>query len=130
LLDADQILRHILQSDVSQVLIILNLVEDRAPDWHLSRTMGGATLVPGDDVAHPGSWERTLISLRKSSKRRNFCLQGGRNRALSVSVYAVAGGTIVPENLGSVQRKTCALIRSSGWLNVLVRQESLATCEP
>ena len=36
LLNTDQILRHILQPDISQVLIIFNLVEDRAPDGHFS----------------------------------------------------------------------------------------------
>lgn len=130
MLDADQKFRHILQPDVSQVLIVFNLVEDRAPNGHLSGTVGGVILVPGDDAAHPGSRKRTVISLRKGSKQWNFCLQGWRNRAVSVSVYAVAGGTIVPENLSSVQRKNSALIQSPGWRSVLVRQGSRVVCEP
>jgi hypothetical protein len=74
MLDADQKFRHILQPDVSQVLIILNLVKDRAPDRHLSRAVGGVILVPGDDAAHAGSRKRTVISSRKSSEQRNFGL--------------------------------------------------------
>ena len=54
LLDRAQIFRHILQPDVAKVPIIIDLVEDRTPDRHLPRTMGGRDIVSGDHAAHPG----------------------------------------------------------------------------
>jgi hypothetical protein len=90
LLERVQVSRYILKPDVSQVLIIFDLVKDWTPDRHLPRTVSRGKVVSGNDGAHPFGRKRTTVSLCEGAELWKFCLQGSRSRAISVTVYAMA----------------------------------------
>ena len=115
-----QILDKVLQANVAQVLIKLDLVENRSPHRHPLRAVSGEEFVSTEHngISHVDRGERTAIVLRKPSNVGNVSLEGLGHRPIPVTVCSVAGGTIVSEDARTIDWAGgflgCSVLRGNG----------------
>src|ERR1700674_2572687 len=99
-----QVLQEILDPHISPVHIRFNLMKDGSPNRHLSGSVCHRNFIAHDHLAYPCRRELPSIITGQESQIGYFGLQRGRCRTPSVSIHAMAGGTIGPEQVRPFDR--------------------------
>ena len=88
----------VLHAHAAQVLIGLDLMKDRAPDWHLVGAVCGWSLRAFEYVADAVAGKLPSGVLSEQGEVGHFGVEGGGRRTVSLPVESVAGCAVGAEN--------------------------------
>jgi len=117
-LDRFNIAGEIVHPHVAQILIGINLVEDRAPDRHLAGAVRGWAFLALNDLANAGAGKLAAGTHRDLREVGHVDAQSRSGRAVSFAVDAVTAGAVVAKDGSAVQRVNLRIflrLRRGAW---------------